>query len=102
MYAFLAPLLGGFLAITGSMVGRVLLALGLSYITYSGFDLAINWLFTDIKNNINSMPAEVASLLGFLWVDKALSMIFGAYMVALGIKMAGGTGITKLVQKGAP
>lgn len=97
--AFLPALLGGLLTIAASMVGRVLLALGLSFITYQGFDLAVDWLFNDIKTNIGAMPVEVASFLGYLWIDRALSMIFAAYTVALGIKMLGGSSITKLVTK---
>ena len=93
-------LLGGLATAMSSMVGRVLLALGLSYVTFSGYDLAVNWLLDQIKADINSMPVEVASFLGYLWIDRAVSMIFSAYTVALGIKMAGSTTITKMVQKG--
>lgn len=91
-------LLGGLLTIASSLVGRVLLALGLSYVTFSGFQLGADWLKADIQSNMASMPAEVVSFLGFLWVDRAISMVFSAYTVALGIRMAGGTTVTKLVR----
>jgi hypothetical protein len=92
-------LLGGFLSIAASMVGRVLLALGMGYVTYKGFDLGIAWLLTQIKQNIGSMPAEVISFLGFLWVDKALGVMFSAYTAASLIRMAGGANLKKLVMK---
>lgn len=95
----LMALLGGLLSIAGSMVGRVLLALGMSYVTYTGFDLSINWLLSDIKNNMSSLPSEVVSFLAWCWVDKAIGMLFSAYSAALVVKLAGGTTLTKLVTK---
>lgn len=91
---------GVFAAILPSLVGRVLLALGFSYITYSGFDLSVTWLLTQIKENMSAMGAEVVSFLAYMWVDKAIGVIFSAYSAALMIKMAGATTMTKLVRKG--
>lgn len=100
MPAFLYSLLGGFLSIAGSMVGRVLIALGISYVTYSGFDLSVSWLLAQIKSNFDGMGADTVAFLAWLWVDKAIGMIFSAYSAALVIKMAGGTTLTKMVTKG--
>lgn len=91
---------GGWLATAaGSLVGRVLLGLGMSYITYSGFDLSVTWLLNQIKSNFSSMGADTVSFLAWLWVDKAIGLVFSAYSAALVIKMAGGTKLTKLVTK---
>lgn len=94
-----ATLAGLFLNIAGSVVGRVLLALGMGYVTYTGFDLAIGSLLTQIKSNMSAMPAEALNFLGFLWVDKCIGMVFSAYATAAFIKMAGNTKLTKLVTK---
>lgn len=94
----LTSLLGGLLSICSSLVGRVLMALGLSYVTYSGFSLGADFLLNEIKVNLGSMPADILSFLAWLWVDRAISMIFSAYAVALTYKTAGGN-ITKLVRK---
>lgn len=99
MLAFLAPLAGMLSAIAGSLVGRVLLALGLSYVTYKGADTSVGFLLEQIKTNISALDSRIINFLAFLWVDKAISMVFAAYTSALVIKMAGGTGITKLVTK---
>lgn len=96
---FLISLGGMFLSLMGSFVGRALVALGISYVTYSGFDVGITWLLTQIKSNIGSMPAEVISFLGFMWVDKAIGIIFSAYAAALVVKMAGSTTFTKMITK---
>jgi hypothetical protein len=92
--------MGGFATVMGSLVGRVLLALGMGYVTFKGFDLSIAWLLARIKDNFAGMPVEVLQLLGYLWVDKAISMIFSAYSVAVLVKLAGSANITKMVTKG--
>lgn len=97
---FIYPLLGGLLSIAGSMAGRVLLAIGISFVTFQGYDLAIIWLLNYVKSSLSSMPSEVVGFLGYLWVDKAIGMIFSAYTAATVIKVAGGTGMTKMVTKG--
>jgi hypothetical protein len=101
MVAFLAPLAGLLLSVAGSLVGRVLLALGIGYVTYKGFDLSVSWLLVQIKGNMGAMPVEVVSLMGYLWVDKAISLIFSAYSAALLVKLAGKADLTQMVTKGA-
>lgn len=96
----LAGLLGGLLTICGSMVGRVLLALGLSYVTYTGFDTSITWLLNQIKTNFAAMPAQIVGFLAWLWVDKAIAMVFSAYSAAMVIKLGTSNKLTKLVRKG--
>ena len=97
---FLMPLLGGLMSIAGSLVGRVLLALGIGYVTFKGFDITIGWLLTSIKGSLGAMSAETLNFLAFLWVDKAIGMLFSAYSAAVLVKMAGSAQITKMVTKG--
>lgn len=92
--------LGGLLLqLVGSFVGRVLLSLGIGYVTYAGFDLSITWLLNQIKSNMSSMGAETVSFLAWLWVDKAIGVVFSAYSAALLVKMAGSAKFTKMVTK---
>lgn len=92
--------LGGLLLnIASSLVGRVLLALGLSFVTYTGFDTGITWLLNSIKTNLSALPADVLSFLAWLWVDKAIGVVFSAYAACMAVKLAGSTTLTKLVRK---
>lgn len=91
--------LGLLLSVMDSVVGRVLIALGIGFVTYSGFDVAIGWLLDFIKANFSGMPSDVLSFLAWLWVDKAIGMMFSAYSVAIGFKLAGSTTLRKMVQK---
>lgn len=100
MLALLAPLAGLLTSITGSIVGRALLALGIGFVTFKGADTSVTWLLEQIKTNISALDPKIIQFLAWLWVDKAISMIFGAYTAAAAIKMAGGNSITKMVTKG--
>lgn len=92
-------LLGGLARISGFLVGRVLLALGLSYVTFKGFDIGVDWLLGQIKGGIGSMPSEIVDFLAFLWVDKAIGVMFSCWTACMAVKMLGGGAITKLMMK---
>lgn len=82
-----------------SLIGRVLLALGLSFVTYTGFQTLGSYALSQVSSTFNGMPSEALALLGYLWVDKAITVVFSAYTAALGIKMAGSTSLVKMVRK---
>jgi hypothetical protein len=93
--------LGGLLLnLVGSVAGRALVALGMGFVTYKGIGTAIDWLLAQIKDNISGLPVEVVQFLAYLWVDKAISMLFAAYTAAALIRFAGSDSMTKLVTKG--
>lgn len=90
--------LGGILLnLVGSILGRVLIGLGIGFAAYQGINVGTDFLVLQIKNNISGMPAEIVSLLSWLWVDKAISMLFSAYAVALSFKLGEGavSGVVK-------
>lgn len=99
MPVLIAAIWGGLATVLGSMVGRVLLALGIGYVTYSGFDVGVTWLLNQIKGNFSGMPSDIVSFLAWLWVDRAIGLVFSAYSAALAIRMAGATTMTKMVTK---
>lgn len=95
----LVALLGGLVSIVGSVVGRVLLALGLSYVTFKGFDIGVDWILSQIKSGVGSMPGEIVDFLAFMWIDKAIGVMFSCWTACMAVKMLGGGAITKLVMK---
>lgn len=99
MFALLYPLGGLLVSIVGTVVGRVLFSLGMAYVSYQGADAAITWLLNQIKTNMAALDPRIVQFLAYLWVDKAIAMIFSAYMAALLIKTLGADGFTKLVTK---
>lgn len=99
MQFLVAAIMGGLLQIAQSMLGRVLLGLGLSFVTYQGFDVLMESVNHAIKDNFNAMGADVVSFLAFLWVDKAIGVLFSAYSAAMVVKFGTGNTIKRLVRK---
>lgn len=99
MPAFIAFLLGGLINIATTVVGRVLIALGLSAISYTGIDTSITWLRDMAVASMNGMNPQVVGLLGVLRVGTCISIISSAYVVRMTLNgLTGGT-LKKLVRK---
>lgn len=95
---FLPALIGALAAAMGSLVGRVLIALGVGFVTYKGIDLGIGVLKTTAINGLQGMPSDAVNLAGYLWLDKAISVIFSSVVVALSMRTVGGS-LKKMVNK---
>lgn len=99
MYHLLAPaIIGGLSAAVGSLVGRAVVALGIGFVTYKGLGTVMSSLRSQVMSNLSSIPLDAASLLGYLWFDKAIMMIMSAYAAALGMRLVGGS-LKKMVFK---
>lgn len=85
MPAFIAALLGGLLELTKSLVGRVLVALGIGLVTYNGLGVTLDFLKTQALGSLSGAPSQLVSLLGFLGVGESISIISSAYLVRLAL-----------------
>lgn len=92
---FIAALWGALIPMMGTMAGRLLIALGVGYVTYKGMDVTATFLLDSIKSSLSAMPVEVLNFLGFCWIDKAIGMIFSSWTASIALKGIAG-GITKL------
>lgn len=90
MPIFIASLIGALLPAITSIVGRVVLALGLSFVTFQGFDILFEWVADSIHTNFDGLPSDVVGFLGYMWVDKMISIIISAVMVMLSFKVLDG------------
>lgn len=94
MPLFLAALLGGLVQIAGSLVGRVLVALGISYVTYSGVDLLVGSLRDMALNMLGSAGPTIVGMLGLFQVGTGLGIVFAAIMARLALAgLQLGTGV---------
>lgn len=96
--AFIPALIGALAVAMASLVGRIIIALGISFVTFTGITIAITSLKTQAIASVNSLPSEVLSFLGFLWIDKAMTIIFSAIVASLAMKSIGGS-VKKMVFK---
>lgn len=92
MFALFIPALVGALRVAvASMVVRGFMALGFGFVSYKGIDLAVGKLKDAAISGLQGIPADALTLVGYLWLDKALSVIFSAVVVALSMKALNGT-----------
>lgn len=78
MGGVVAAVLGGLVTIAGSLVGRVLLALGLSYMTYTGVTHSLNWIRDQFAGYMGQTGATILGLAGILKLDVALGILLAA------------------------
>lgn len=78
MPVFIAALLGGLASVAGSIVGRVLIALGIGYVSYTGVNVLLDWLKSEIYSRLNGAGSDVLGMLGTLQVDVSINILFSA------------------------
>lgn len=99
MQFFIAALIGALAAAAVSIVGRILIGLGVGFVTFYGISTLGGWVNQQMQGAVNSLPADVMSFLGFMYVDKAITMIFSAWVAALAMRMGGSDTITAMILK---
>lgn len=95
MPIFLAALLGGLVSALGSIVGRVLISLGIGYTAYSGFNVLLDFIKTRIFLELAGLDPVVIGIVSVLQIDTAINILSSAVAVRLVIQgvtaLAGGT-----------
>lgn len=78
--AFIAMLWGALVSLTGSLVGRVLIALGISVITYQGMEASLEWLKSQAVASFSGAGGQVLGMLSLMKVGECISLIFSAML----------------------
>ncbi|MGB6101697.1 MAG: DUF2523 domain-containing protein [Comamonas sp.] len=78
MPVFLAALGGVLINLVGTIVGRVMIALGIGVVTYTGMNTTLGWLKAQALASIQTLPPEVVGLLGLLQVGTCISIVTSA------------------------
>ena len=98
--AFLIPAIAGALvSIVTSLVGRILLALGMGVISYTGINASLNVFKTYFSNAVGSAGYNLAGLAGVLQLDVCLSIFIAAGLARLVINGATNGTIKRLAMK---
>lgn len=97
MWALLAPLFSGlsvsvtrvitifFTIHAVSIFVKILLALGVGFATYNFGTFALDAIYDRAAIALNGAPAEFLSLVKFVRIDEALSVVFGALAARLAL-----------------
>lgn len=78
MPLFVAALLGALVSGAGSIVGRVLISLGIGYVTYTGLSLLAGAIKTQVVGLLGSAPGQMIAVMSLLKIDVAVSILFSA------------------------
>lgn len=62
------------------IIARVMIALGLSLVTYAGMDLVIGQVINSAQSAWGGLPVGILQLAGLAGIGQALSIIFGAIL----------------------
>lgn len=74
---------GAFVSIIGTLVGKVLMALAVGVVTYTGVSATIGWLKTSFVTAALGLPAGVVGMLSVMHVGSCVSMVFSAMVIRL-------------------
>jgi hypothetical protein len=85
-----SALLGGLISVAGTIVGKVLLSLGIGYVAYQGVDTAMEWVKVVFLSGVSGLPADAVGVMATMKVGVCFSMLFSALTIRL--VMAGLTG----------
>lgn len=77
------------------LIIKILVALGIGFITYSGVDLALDAAKIFIQDQMAGLPAYMLALMGLLKMDTAISMLLAAYSARFAAVAASGV-LTKM------
>lgn len=76
-------LLAGLAALAQPILARVLLALGMSAVTFTGALVVVDQLKQYVVGNLTAMPAIALQLAGLAGMFHGLSVLFAAFTFAL-------------------
>ena len=80
---FGAWILGGLIGIAPTLVGKVLIGLGVGVATYKGIDTTLTWLKSGAVTAFLGLPPQVLGMLSLMRVGSCISMIFSAILIKL-------------------
>lgn len=102
MPAFIGWLLGGIAASLGTWVGRVLVSLGISYVTYTGVDVLLSSTKGSALDGLAALAATspvAAAFVGALQVGTCVNILFSAYVARVAVRGLSGGTLTRMVNK---
>lgn len=99
MPIFIAALLGGLIQAAGTLVGKVLISLGIGYVTYTGVDASIAWVKSMIVSHANGLPSTAIAVASACSLGSVISIVLSALTARLVLDgLTGGT-IKRMVLK---
>jgi len=99
MPAFISAFLGGLITISGTLAGRVMLALGFSAVTYTGISGSLTWLKAQALSHFTGLGVEVLGMLSVLKVGECISIVTSAILARMLLNGLAGDAVKRLVMR---
>lgn len=93
---FLSALIPLFINALMTLIGKIIVAFGLTFVSYIGLDMIVNNFKTEIRELISYAPQGALQLFYLSGGGTVLNIIFGCFTFFVAFKS-----LTKLVPKGA-
>ena len=74
--------------VLSSILGRALLALGIGFLSFAGFNEVLQLALSQVQAYLNGLPLQLLGLLGWCHADRPISAIFAGYAAALAMSAA--------------
>jgi len=86
----LALALGGVLSwVAGSLIARLVIALGIGVVTYIGVSAGMDTLQAMVVSELGGLPAHLIQALGLLRFDDAITLVFSAIAARVALASVG-------------
>ena len=92
MPLFIAALIGGLVNAAGTIVGKVLISLGIGYVAYTGLDTGLSWVTAQVAASFGQAAAQTLAVAQAAGVGVGLNIVLSAIAARLLLNgLTGGT-----------
>ena len=95
----IGSLVGGLASAAGSMVGRVLISLGVTFVVYNGADTMLEWVRDSVLSKFSLLPPELYTVINLLQVPAVVNVYFSAWLATITIAGLQSGSFVKQVQR---
>jgi len=96
MPVLVAAIIGALAECAASLVGRVLLGLFMSYVTYEGCDVLLSTVLGQIQGSFGGLSADILGMCGLLKIDVDVSIAMSAITTRVVLSGLQSGAVTKL------
>ena len=100
MPLLIQALLGALAAGAGTIVGRVLISLGIGYIAYTGLDTMVGAAKTQFVSSLQGLPGVALQIASVMQLGVCVSILTSAFLTRLLLRGLSSGAVTKMVMKG--
>jgi hypothetical protein len=97
--ALILAFIGALVRVVGPITAQVMLALGFSFLSFTGIDLAVNEMKDAAFASINGQGQLFIQFIGVFQIGTAINMVASAYLGRMLLQGVVGGKLTKMVTK---